>query len=61
MRPTVINCYESDLSSQAVWWAAWRTFVFETPLAVEDATGALVTKHVYEMFGPIKKSKCVSR
>jgi len=57
MRPTVINCYEGDLSSQAAWWAAWRTFVFNTPLAVTDKTGALVTKHVYEMFGPIKKSK----
>ena len=29
MRPTVINCYNGDLQSTALWWQAWKGFMFE--------------------------------
>ena len=29
-RPTVISCYDGDMSSMAAWWKEWRTFMFET-------------------------------
>ena len=58
MRPTVINCYSgADLGDGAKWWAAWRAFVFDTPLNVKGRDGAVSTRRVYEMFSPIKRSK----
>ena len=29
-RPTVISCYDGDMSSMGAWWKEWRTFMFET-------------------------------
>jgi len=31
-RPTVINCFEGDLSSLDTWFSAWETFMFDTPI-----------------------------
>ena len=48
MRPTVINCFEGDLSTQETWFKEWIKFLFET--RVKD-------QMVYETLLPIKRSK----
>ena len=48
MRPTVINCFSGDLSTQEKWFREWLTFMFET--RVKD-------QMVYETLLPIKRSK----
>ena len=57
-RPTVINMYEDDLSSQNIWWKKWQTFMFDTPLQMKDGkTGVVEKKAPYAMLQPIKKAK----
>jgi hypothetical protein len=56
-RPTVINMYEGDLSSQAVWWKAWESFMFDTKLKIQGKTGAVEEKIPYTMLQPIPKAK----
>ena len=54
MRPTVINCFKGDLSSQAAWWAEWKKFMFATPVVLRGATETTLPR---EMLKPIKRSK----
>jgi hypothetical protein len=57
-RPTVINMYEDDLSTQDIWWKKWEKFMFDTPLKMKDTkTGEVVKASPYSMLQPIKKSK----
>jgi hypothetical protein len=57
-RPTVINMYEDDLSTQAIWWKNWEKFMFATPLKIKDGkTGEVGNKVPYALLQPIKKSK----
>jgi hypothetical protein len=55
-RPTVINMYEGDLSTQEKWWKEWEAFMFVNKLSV-DNKGATEKKIPYEMLQPIKKAK----
>lgn len=49
MRPTVINCYKgTNLSGLGAWWAAWKSFMFETSISDKPA---------YKMLSKIKHSK----
>jgi hypothetical protein len=57
-RPTIINMYDDDLSTQDIWWKKYQTFLFDTPLKMKDTkTGAVDTVPVYKLLQPIKKSK----
>lgn len=56
-RPTVISCYDGDMSSMAAWWKEWRTFMFETPLTVAGKKGAVTTTTPAGMLPPIKRAK----
>lgn len=57
-RPTVINMYEEDLSTQEIWWKNWQQFMFDTPLLIKDGkTGIVSEKLIYTMLQPIKKAK----
>ena len=55
-RPTVINCYEGDLSSAASWWKAWKAFMFEDEVTVLSK-GDAKTRNVYKLLKPISRSK----
>jgi len=55
-RPTVINMYEGDLSSQDKWWTAWETFMFDTPLKIKTKEG-VETQTPVAMLQSIKKAK----
>merc|ERR1719181_1569023 len=55
-RPTVINCYEEDLSDGDKWFGKWMDFVFTRKLTL-SAGGETKHTHVYELFSPIKQSK----
>jgi hypothetical protein len=55
-RPTVINMYAGDLSSQDKWWKAWETFMFDDKVKIKTANG-IEEQAPYEMLQPIKKSK----
>mmetsp|Transcript_36293 Transcript_36293/g.55758 ORF Transcript_36293/g.55758 Transcript_36293/m.55758 type:complete len:629 (+) Transcript_36293:14-1900(+) len=55
-RPTVINMYSGDLSSQQVWWGAWESFMFDESVAIKK--GSEVKNMIpYQMLSEIKKSK----
>jgi len=57
-RPTVINMYEEDLSTQDIWWKRWETFIFDTPMKIKDGkTGVVGDRIPYDMLQSIKKSK----
>ena len=56
-RPTVINMYEGDLSTQAKWWDAWQKFMFDTKVSIKDKDGSIVDKIPYQMLLPITKTK----
>jgi hypothetical protein len=57
-RPTVINMYEEDLSTQDIWWKKWQTFMFDTTLKIKDSkTGQVESKAPYALLQSIKKSK----
>mmetsp|Transcript_17617 Transcript_17617/g.22899 ORF Transcript_17617/g.22899 Transcript_17617/m.22899 type:complete len:547 (+) Transcript_17617:59-1699(+) len=57
MRPTVINCYQGDLSSTDKWWRAWRHFMFEEEVTVKGKGGVVETKPIRNMLSKIKQSK----
>jgi hypothetical protein len=56
-RPTVINMYEEDLSSQDQWWKSWEKFMFDTKLPMKNQDGSTQEMTVYSMLKPIKKAK----
>jgi len=56
-RPTVISCYDGDMSSMAAWWREWRAFMFETQLKVAGKKGTVTTTTPAEMLPPIKRAK----
>ena len=56
-RPTVISCYDGDMSSMAAWWKEWRAFMFETSLTVAGKKGAVITTTPAGMLPPIKRAK----
>jgi len=56
MRPTVINCFEGDLSSIPQWWLEWKKFVFHTSVTVQGRNG-VSTKAVKDMLSPIRHAK----
>ena len=57
-RPTVINMYEDDLSTQDVWWQKYQKFMFDTPLKIKNTkTGTVDNVPVYTMLQPISKTK----
>lgn len=55
-RPTVINMYEGDLSTQEKWWKAWEAFMFDTSLKIKEGNG-VVDKIPYTLLLPIPRSK----
>ena len=55
-RPTVINCYEGDLSNGNKWFDQWLDFVFTKKVQV-NKKGTVKTSNIYELFQPIKQSK----
>ena len=55
-RPTVINCYEGDLSDNNKWFDQWLDFVFTKKIQVSKK-GTVKTSNIYELFQPIKQSK----
>eukprot|EP01061_Rhynchopus_euleeides_P018229 TRINITY_DN30146_c0_g2_i4.p1 TRINITY_DN30146_c0_g2~~TRINITY_DN30146_c0_g2_i4.p1 ORF type:complete len:1794 (+),score=828.70 TRINITY_DN30146_c0_g2_i4:104-5485(+) len=55
-RPTVINCYEGDLSSVEKWWKAWKNFMFNDKHSMLSK-GAPVSKQVYTMLKQIPRDK----
>mmetsp|Transcript_25217 Transcript_25217/g.37246 ORF Transcript_25217/g.37246 Transcript_25217/m.37246 type:complete len:601 (-) Transcript_25217:77-1879(-) len=57
-RPTVINQYDGDLSTQSRWWSEWKRFMFEKPVPVKNKqTGEAEEKRIVNMLQPIKKAK----
>lgn len=57
-RPTVINMYEDDLSTQEMWWKKYEKFLFDTPIKIKDPkTEKVSSVPIYSMLQPIKKSK----
>jgi hypothetical protein len=57
-RPTVINMYEEDLSTQEAWWKKWETFMFDSPLKILNSkTKVVEEKAPYALLQPIKQSK----
>lgn len=56
-RPTVINMYEGPLDNQQQWWKAWKEFMFQTPLSIQDKTGQTVQQIPYQMLQPISPAK----
>lgn len=56
MRPTVINCFEGDLSTTKIWWNRWIDFYFDQAITVSKH-GAPVTTKIYQMIADIKKAK----
>ncbi|KAJ9469363.1 hypothetical protein DIPPA_01779 [Diplonema papillatum] len=52
-RPTVINCYEGDLSSMKKWWTQWKHFMFSEDIDL----GSKGTTKVFQMLQKIKRSK----
>jgi hypothetical protein len=58
LRPTVMNMYEDDLSTQDIWWKKWEAFMFDTPLKIRDATTGQVREVApYAMLPSIPKWK----
>lgn len=56
LRPTVINCYKGDLSSNEAWWPQWKAFYFDDSITLKkDGKDAEVK--VFSMVPPISKSK----
>lgn len=55
-RPTVINMYAGDLSTQDLWWSAWEKFMFDDKLTIKGKNG-VEKKIPYQLLQKIKKSK----
>jgi len=61
-RPTVINMYDGDLSTQDIWYNKWETFMFDTTLKMkndnpDEIDNDVQDKKVYELLQPILKAK----
>lgn len=56
-RPTVINCYEGDLSTPDLWWQQWKHFMFEEKFPVVGKGGAVSSKTASSMLSKISHSK----
>jgi len=55
-RPTVINMYGSDLSSNDIWWHNWKKFMFHEDLSINIGAEKRLL-FPYQMLQPIKRSK----
>lgn len=55
-RPTIINAFTEDMSSSAVWWDKWLTFMFDTTVTVQTKKGEKTDK-ICTLLLPIKKAK----
>eukprot|EP01063_Lacrimia_lanifica_P032539 TRINITY_DN556_c0_g1_i1.p1 TRINITY_DN556_c0_g1~~TRINITY_DN556_c0_g1_i1.p1 ORF type:complete len:1825 (+),score=684.23 TRINITY_DN556_c0_g1_i1:58-5532(+) len=55
-RPTVINCFSGDLSTQDKWWSEWKKFMFKDEVQVLKK-GRKTTKNIYELLKPISSAK----
>lgn len=56
-RPTIINMYEDDLSSQEIWWEKWSSFMFDTKLKIKGKGDVVQEQMPYQMLQKIKRSK----
>lgn len=56
-RPTVINCFEGDMSSLAKWWSQWKKFMFKTTLRLPGGGGAGTLVEPAGLLSKIKRSK----
>jgi len=58
-RPTVINCFESQLDSLESWWKTWKGFMFEAKIDVKAKAKNEKTekKRVAELLSPINRFK----
>jgi hypothetical protein len=56
MRPTVINCYDGDLSTIPGWWKQWLEFMFDKEITVNKQGTAEKVK-ISSMISQIKRSK----
>jgi len=54
-RPTVINCFEGDLSTPLKWWTAWKQFMFSQTLKLQG--GADSPTRPAAMLQKIKRAK----
>jgi hypothetical protein len=52
-RPSVINCYEGDMSSVEVWWDKWLAYMFDGPASLD----AKCEKKMWSNLQKIKKAK----
>jgi hypothetical protein len=57
MRPTVINCYDGDISSIPKWWIQWRQFMFNITISTVDAHNVSQKMRVVDMLVPLHRSK----
>jgi hypothetical protein len=55
-RPTVINMFEGDLSTQDMWWNAWEKFMFDDKIKLKTSD-SVEEKIPAELLQPIKKAK----
>jgi hypothetical protein len=53
-RPTVINCFDGDLTTLANWWSAWKRFMFEPSFTLPGASAPTAGS---SMLGKIKRAK----
>jgi len=56
-RPTVISCALADMTQMASWWAAWKTFMFDTSVQVTGKGGKVSTTKPCGLLPKIKKDK----
>ena len=56
-RPTIINCYETEMPSTQSWWEQWKQYMFSTSATVATKSGDAESKTICELLDPIKKSK----
>jgi hypothetical protein len=53
-RPTVINCFEGDLSTLRKWWRAWSDFMFNRSISLVGSAAATTPS---KMLQKIKRAK----
>ncbi|KAL1521632.1 hypothetical protein AB1Y20_021290 [Prymnesium parvum] len=56
-RPTVISCSRLDMTQMDSWWAAWKTFMFETQVQVTGKGGKVLHSKPCGLLPTIKKDK----
>jgi len=54
-RPTVINCFDGDMSSMRKWWREWKNFMFNFTLKLQGTSSAVTRPAA--MLQKIKQSK----